>query len=76
MTRKSSASNANQNYGIYAVDRFGTITRQVFDGTDPARYETIEQANAALPRLQAIETACMNVWGFNADKLIVAGRTW
>lgn len=64
------------NYGIYAVDKYGNTLRQVFDGTVPARYATIEQAQQALPRLQAIENAIMAVWGFSPDKLVVGGRTW
>jgi len=76
MARKSSTTSPQLNYGVYAVDRHGVATRQVFDGQQPARYETVEQAQAALPRLQAIEDAVMKVWGFTADKLIVGGRTW
>jgi len=76
MARKSSTTSPQLNYGVYAVDRHGVATRQVFDGQQPARYETVEQAQAALPRLQAIEDAVMKVWCFTADKLIVGGRTW
>jgi hypothetical protein len=76
MARKNSTTTPQLNYGIYTTDKFGHINSQVFDGKEPARYETIEQANAALPRLQAIEVAVMAVWGFKPSTLAVGGRTW
>lgn len=77
MARKNSTSNTPQlNYGIYTTDRYGYAITQVFDGTEPARYETIEQAQAALPRLQAVEDAVMPVWGLKPSTLVIGGRTW
>ena len=70
MARKNSKTTPQLNYGIY---RDGC---QVFDGTEPARYETIEQAQAALPRLQAQENVIAPVWGFRPSTLEVGGRTW
>lgn len=76
MTRKNSRNTQQLNYGIYTTDRYGVAITQVFDGTEPARYETIEQAQAALPRLQAVEDAVMPVWGLKPSTLVVGGRTW
>lgn len=77
MARKNSTSNTQQlNYGIYTSDSNGYAITQVFDGTELARYETIEQAQAALPRLQAAEDAAMLVWGLKPSTLVIGGRTW
>jgi hypothetical protein len=58
------------NYGIYRGNC------QVFDGTEPARYETLAQAQAALPRLQAIEDAMMPRWTGEHANLEIGGRSW
>ena len=77
MARKSSTT-TQLNYGIYSTDRYGNISRQVFDGTEPARYETMEQAQEALPRLQVAEDAISALWlpAGTDHPLVIEGRTW
>lgn len=77
MATKSSTPQLN--YGIYTFDRYGKVNSEIFDGDKPARFVTLAEAQAALPRLQAIEDDICERWlpaGVPSPKLVVSGRGW
>ena len=73
MTRKTSATSSQLNYGIYRPSAYGDT--QVYDGQQPARYETLAQAQAALPRLQDEENRSIFWLTVAPPVLTIGGRT-